>query len=74
MVSVILAILLVPYVDMILNIWIISLRLMNKRYLLQMSLLPLQEMSRSQCPFPSYSARILWDSWRHLAHAGCISS
>lgn len=43
MISVILAILLVPYVDTILNTWIIPLRLMNKGDLLQMSLLALQE-------------------------------
>lgn len=73
-VSVVLAMLLVSYVDRILNTWIRSLRLMNKGDSLKMSLLPLKEMKRSQCPFPSYSARIVWDSWRRLAHTGCISS
>lgn len=73
-VSIVLAILLVSYVDKILNTRIMSLRLVNKGASLKMSLLPLKEMKRSQCPFPSYSARIVWDSWRHLAHSGCISS
>lgn len=62
MIPVILAIVLVSYVNMILNTWIISLRLMNKGDSLQMCLLPLQAMGRSQCPFPCNSARILWDS------------
>lgn len=74
MVSLILAIPLIPHIDAILNTWIISLRSMNKGDLLQMSLLPLQEMSMSQYPFPSYPVRILWYSWRCLAHVACISS
>lgn len=73
-VSVVLAIPLLSYVGRTLNTWIMSSRVRNKGDLPKMSLLPLKEMKRSQCLFPSYSARIVWDSWRSLAHTGCISS